>query len=71
MGEVVQFESDYTFCADLLKIRDDTGVLRQKVYIGLKDKNRQNILISPVTAALKVWKPQKLSTQFLYAKRVV
>lgn len=71
MGVVVQFESDYIFCADLLKIRDDTGVLRQKVYIGLKDQNRQNILISPVTAALKVWKTQKISTQFLYAKRVV
>ena len=42
MEKVIQFESGYIFCADILKVTDEAGNLNQKVYIGIKNKKNEN-----------------------------
>lgn len=71
MEKVIQFESGYIFCADILKVTDEAGNLNQKVYIGIRNKSNQKIIINPITSALKVWKSRKLYTQFQYAQKIV
>ena len=60
MGNIIKFHSSYSFCADVLKIKDENGNVKQKVYIGIKDKERKKVIINPVTSLLRTWSSKKL-----------
>ena len=70
MGNIIKFHSSYSFCADVLKIKDENGNVKQKVYIGIKDKERKKVIINPVTSLLRTWSSKKLYTQLQYAQKV-
>ena len=70
MGNIIKFHSSYSFCADVLKIKDENGNVKQKVYIGIKDKESKKVIINPVTSLLRTWSSKKLYTQLQYAQKV-